>query len=136
MVLRKKPRDNIFKQRPIKILSAVLRMKVKILGTNFQALLTPRVYGGRQFAGCRGASAIGMMRFVQLILWGASRERQQVIPMLLDIAAAFDEVLQQGAIDVAGHLGRDIQDVVREFMEAYNLIRANVLTPYGLSPWY
>ena len=33
-------------------------------------------------------------------------------------------------------MGQDVQDVVLEFQEAYSLIRAHVLTAYGLSAWY
>ena len=51
MVMRKKPGDVILEQRPLKLLSAILRIKAKVLSRRFQALLPPGTYECRQFAG-------------------------------------------------------------------------------------
>ena len=52
------------------------------------------MYANRQFAGYKGASAHALRRLVHTLMMVALREQGRVCVVLLDIAAAFDEVVQ------------------------------------------
>ena len=80
--------------RPIKVLSALLRIQAKLLAPMVQTLTRPRWSAGRQFAGYKGSSVHGMRRLMHILITQALATKGAVGVMLLDIVGAYDEVMR------------------------------------------
>ena len=136
MAIEKGAGDDINKHtRPIKILSALLRLRAKVLNRHLQGILSPKDFANRQFAAYKGASAVGLRRLLHTLLHvGLNRGRASVV--FLDIAAAFDEVVQSVIQTVADRLPRGVGEVTGELLQFYRDLCTHVVTAFGLSAWY
>ena len=56
--------------------------------------------------------------------------------VLLDIAAAFDEVVQSVISSITKIVSPDMHADVLNIFGCYNRMRSHVITAYGLSEWY
>ena len=136
LVLEKKVGDNLNEDtRPIKLLSALLRAFTKILCKHYQVEVAPETHGYRQFAGYKGGSSAGLRRLVQCLLTGNLAHAGEAGTVLLDIAAAFDEVVQSVIVAVAKVVSKDLHEDVCRIFGCYQRMRSYVITAYGLSAW-
>jgi hypothetical protein len=55
--------------------------------------------------------------------------------VLLEIAAAFDEVVQSIVVAVAKVVSKDLHEDVCRIFGCYQRMRSYVITAYGLSAW-
>ena len=137
LVLHKKDGYNLNKDsRPIRLLSALFRVHPKVLCPHLQHAVRAPVSGGRQFAGYRGGSAIGMRRLVMLMLTQAVAVHGRVAMVLLDVAATFDEVSQHAILRASHQIDPTSWGIILQMLDAYTEIRTFVVTAYGLSEWY
>ena len=122
--------------RPIKILSALLRIQARLLAPLVQTMTRPRWAAGRQFAGYKGSSVHGMRRLMHMLITQALATKGAVGALLLDIVGAFDEVMRQSIKVVAQQGTPDVRDTVNGVLKLYEHLRTYVVTAYGLSEWY
>ena len=133
MVFEKGAGDDINKHtRPIKILLALLRLRANVLNRHLQGIPSPEDFANRQFAPYKGASTVGLRRLLHTLLHvGLNQGRASVV--FLDIAAAFDEVVQSVTQTVADRLPRGVGEVTGELLQFYKDLRTHVVTVFGLS---
>ena len=122
--------------RPIKMLSALLRIQARLLGPLVQTMTRPRWSAGRQFAGYKGSSVHGMRRLMHMLITQALATKGAVGVLLLDIVGAFDEVMGQSITVMAQQGTPDVRDTVNGVLKLYEHLRTYVVTAYGLSKWY
>ena len=122
--------------RPIKVLSALLRIQAKLLAPMVQTLTRPRWSAGGQFAGYKGSSVHGMRRLMHILITQALATKGAVGVMLLDIVGAYDEVISQSIKVMAAQGPPAVRDVVHRVLDMYESLRTYVVTAYGLSEWY
>ena len=137
LLLNKAKGDNINQHtRPIKVMSAHIRMLTKILNNKLQKLLPPQVWQYAQHTGYKGASSTHMRRLVYTMVLQCIRRYGGCAVVLLAIAQAYDDVIRQALIKMTKPLGAEVLQVVEEFVKAYDVMRVHVVTAYGLSHWY
>ena len=137
LVLEKKAGDNLNDDtRPIKLLSALLRAITKIMSKHYQVEISPEVHGYGQFAGYKGGSSAGLRKLVHSLLTSRLATHGQAGTVVLDIAAAFDEVVQSLIVAITKVVSVDMHADVLQIFGCYSRMRPYVITAYGLSEWY
>ena len=73
---------------------------------------------------------------VMLMLTQAVAVHGRVAMVLLDVAAAFDEVSQHAILRAAHQIDPTSWGIILQMLDVYTEIRTFVVTAYGLSEWY
>ena len=121
--------------RPIKVRSALLRLKAKMLNKQLHCILSPKHNANRQFATYKGASAVGLCKLLHTPLH-VGLNRGQASVAFLDIAGAFDEVAQSLVQTIPDRLAKEVCREAQEILEFCCSLRTYVVTAFGLSEWY
>ena len=80
----------------------------------------PETHGYRQFAGYKGGSSAGLRRLVHSLLTGNLANKGEVGTILLDIAAAYDEVVQSVIMAVAKVVSSDLHEDISRIFGCYH----------------
>ena len=71
-----------------------------------------------------------------LMLTQAVAVHGRVAMVLLDVAAAFDEVSQHAIVRAAHQVDPTSWGIILQMLDVYTEIRTFLVTAYGLSEWY